>query len=85
MSWDADKYDEVKSPQVDVGKELTKECINKASLLKNLLLPLFTKEGNIPSLWQREDRRDFTINVFNWYHYGNGIIVFQLTIGSILY
>ncbi len=43
---------------------LTKEFISKASLLKNLPLPLFTKEGCIPSLWKREDRRDFIIDVF---------------------
>jgi hypothetical protein len=28
--------------------------------LENLLSPLFTKEGDYPSLWQREVRRDFT-------------------------
>jgi hypothetical protein len=32
--------------------------------LKNLPLPLFGKEGYITSLWQREVRRDFIINVF---------------------
>jgi hypothetical protein len=32
--------------------------------LKNLPLPLFSKEGYITSLWQREVRRDFIINVF---------------------
>jgi len=32
--------------------------------LKNLPLPLFAKEGFIPSLWQREVRRDFVIDVF---------------------
>jgi len=42
----------------------TKEFISKASLLKNLPLPLFAKEGYISSLWQREVRRDFIINVF---------------------
>jgi len=42
----------------------TKKCISKASLLKNLPLPLFAKEGYISSLWQREVRRDFIINVF---------------------
>ena len=42
----------------------TKECISKASLLKNLPYPLFAKEGHISSLWQREVRRDFIINVF---------------------
>jgi hypothetical protein len=31
--------------------------------LKNLPTPLFSKEGYIPSLWQREVRRDFIINV----------------------
>jgi hypothetical protein len=41
-----------------------KEFISKASLLKNLPLPLFSKEGYITSLWQREVRRDFIINVF---------------------
>jgi hypothetical protein len=35
------------------------EFISKASLLKNLPLPLFAKEGCISSLWQREVRRDF--------------------------
>jgi hypothetical protein len=42
----------------------TKEFISKTSLLKNLPSPLFTKEGDDPSLWQREVRRDFIINVF---------------------
>jgi len=49
----------------------TEEFISKASLLRNLPLPLFAKEGYIPSLWQRsvrlateEVRRDFIINVF---------------------
>jgi len=32
--------------------------------LKNLPSPLFAKEGYISSLWQREGRRDFIINVF---------------------
>ncbi|OGW52977.1 MAG: hypothetical protein A2Y81_05355 [Nitrospirae bacterium RBG_13_43_8] len=41
-----------------------KELIGKASLLKNLPLPLFSKEGFISSLWQREVRRDFVIDVF---------------------
>ena len=45
-------------------KPLTKKCISKASLLKNLPSPLFSKEGYCSSLWQREDRRDFIINVF---------------------
>jgi hypothetical protein len=40
------------------------EFISKASLLKNLPTPLFSKEGYITSLWQREVRRDFIINVF---------------------
>jgi hypothetical protein len=43
---------------------LLKEFISKTSLLKNLPSPLFTKEGDDPSLWQREVRRDFIINVF---------------------
>ncbi len=43
---------------------VTKEIISKASLLKNLPLPLFDKEGYISYLWQREGRRDFIINVF---------------------
>jgi len=38
--------------------------MSKASLLKNLPLPLFAKEGFILSLWQREVRRDFVIDVF---------------------
>jgi hypothetical protein len=42
----------------------TKEFTSKASLLKNLPLPLFSKEGYFTSLWQREVRRDFIINVF---------------------
>jgi len=42
----------------------TKEFISKTSLLKNLPSPLFAKEGDDPSLWQREVRRDFIINVF---------------------
>jgi hypothetical protein len=41
-----------------------KKFISKASLLKNLSLPLFAKEGYYSSLWQREVRRDFIINVF---------------------
>jgi hypothetical protein len=41
----------------------TKEFIRKESLLKNLPLPLFAKEGNYSSLWLREVRRDFIINV----------------------
>jgi hypothetical protein len=44
--------------------DYTKKCKSKATLLENLPLPLFTKEGNSPSLWKREIRRDFTINVF---------------------
>jgi hypothetical protein len=45
--------------------EITKKSINRASFLKNLPLPLFTKERYyFPSLWQREGRRDFIINVF---------------------
>jgi hypothetical protein len=43
---------------------VTKEFISKASLLKNLPLPLFAKEGFIPSLWKREVRRDLVIDVF---------------------
>jgi hypothetical protein len=38
---------------------VTKEGISKDSLLKNLPLPLFTKEGYYSSLWQREVRMDF--------------------------
>src|SRR4030042_4096791 len=38
--------------------------ITKGLLLKNLPSPLFAKEGFIPSLWQREVRRDFIIDVF---------------------
>jgi hypothetical protein len=34
----------------------------KAQLNKNLPFPLFAKEGNIASLWQREVRRDFINN-----------------------
>jgi hypothetical protein len=30
-----------------------------ATHLENLPSPLFAKEGNYPSLWQREVRRDF--------------------------
>jgi hypothetical protein len=44
---------------------VTKEFISKASLLKNLPSPLFSKEGFIPSLWKREVRRDLVIDVFN--------------------
>jgi hypothetical protein len=47
-----------------MNKVLTKELISKKSLLKNLPFPLFAKEGCISSLWQREVRRDFIINVF---------------------
>jgi hypothetical protein len=43
---------------------VTKESIIKTSLLKNLPPPLFAKEGDNPSLWQKEVRRDFIINVF---------------------
>jgi len=43
---------------------LTKKCLSTASLLRNLPFPLFAKEGCITSLWQREARRDFMINVF---------------------
>jgi hypothetical protein len=43
---------------------LTKESISKASLLKNLPLPLFAKEGEFSSLLQREVRRDFIIHGF---------------------
>jgi hypothetical protein len=35
--------------------------MSKESLLKNLPFPLFAKEGDISSLWQREGRRDFII------------------------
>jgi len=35
-----------------------------ALLLKNLPSPLFAKEGQIPSLRQREVRRDFINNIF---------------------
>jgi hypothetical protein len=45
----------------------TKEFISKASLLKNLPLPLFSKEGYIISLWQREVMRDFIINCLHTY------------------
>jgi hypothetical protein len=37
----------------------TKEFISKASLLENLPLPLFSKEGYITSLWQRGVRGDY--------------------------
>ena len=45
---------------------LTKKCLSTASLLRNLPFPLFAKESRelIGSLWQREARRDFMINVF---------------------
>jgi hypothetical protein len=45
---------------------ITKEFAGKASLLRNLPLPLFSKEGYITSLWSAsggEVRRDFIINV----------------------
>jgi hypothetical protein len=42
-------------------QDIIKKCINKASLLKNLPLPLFAKKGYYSSLWQREVRRDFII------------------------
>jgi hypothetical protein len=41
--------------------------ISKASLLKNLPLPLFSKEGFISSLWKREVRRDLIIDIFITY------------------
>jgi hypothetical protein len=41
-----------------------KKFISDASLFKNLPFPLFAKEGFISSLWQREVRRDFVIDVF---------------------
>jgi hypothetical protein len=43
---------------------VNKAYTSKASLLKNLPMPLFAKEGFIFSLWQREVKRDFVINVF---------------------
>jgi hypothetical protein len=49
---------------VGVNVSVTKEFISKASLLKNLPTPLFSKEGYVTSLWQREVRKDFIINVF---------------------
>jgi hypothetical protein len=33
--------------------------VKQGNLPKNLPLPLFSKEGNSPSLWKREVRRDF--------------------------
>jgi len=36
-----------------------KETIVMVIHLENLPSPLFAKEGNYPSLWQREARRDF--------------------------
>jgi hypothetical protein len=33
------------------------------TLLINLPFPLFAKEGDIASLWQREGRRDFIDNL----------------------
>jgi hypothetical protein len=32
---------------------------------ENLPLPLFSKEGDYSSLWQREVRRDFKLNVYS--------------------
>ena len=43
-----------------VSLVITREFISKAPLLRNLPFPLFSKEGLIPSLWQREVRRDLT-------------------------
>jgi hypothetical protein len=54
-----------KLPNCIIG--VHKEFISKALLLKNLPLPLFAKEGFIPSLWSAsggEARRDFVIDVF---------------------
>jgi hypothetical protein len=39
---------------------VAKVGISKDSSLKNLPLPLFTKEGDYSSLWQREVRRNFS-------------------------
>ena len=36
-------------------------------LLQNLPFPLFAKEGNFTSLWQREERRDFTKQCRHYY------------------
>ncbi len=48
---------------LDLGKYNTsnKSLIIKPS--KNLPLPLFAKEGDDPSLWQREVGRDFLNNL----------------------
>jgi hypothetical protein len=54
----------MRSSKFQTNPKFTKEFISKASLLKNLPTPLFSKEGYITSLWQREVRRDFMINVF---------------------
>ena len=40
------------------------KVIGKLIHIKNLPSPLFAKEGHNTSLWQREDRRDFPVNVF---------------------
>jgi hypothetical protein len=55
-------------------KLVTKEFIGKALLLRNLPLPLFSKEGDIASLWSAsggEVRWDFIINVFMLITYEN--------------
>jgi hypothetical protein len=51
-------------PQEQFATAVTEELISKTPSLKNLPSPLFAKEGDDPSLWQREVRRDFIINVF---------------------
>jgi len=37
------------------------KCIGNMTSIINLPSPLFAKEGQDTSLWQREDRRDFII------------------------
>ena len=46
---------------------ITNKCIGKMTPQKNLPSPLFAKEGQFPSLWQREVRRDFIIGCLHTY------------------
>ncbi len=48
-------------PPPETEKRLADKSISKTTPSKNLPSPLFAKEGQITSHWQREDRRDFII------------------------
>jgi hypothetical protein len=45
-------------PTTDFGHDKNKKVLRVIEWV-NLHLPLFAKEGDIASLWQREVRRDF--------------------------